>query len=94
MIGETIHVKSHRSLVFCFTFDNKLPHIFVPNILLQHGYCTFLIILFGPYTRLFINLTMCIRELFAKSATTLGLVEQAVWRVPLSQKELMQVPLR
>ena len=40
------------------------------------------IILFGPFRRLFINLTMCIRALFSKSTTTLGLVEQAFWRVP------------
>ena len=33
--------------------------------------------------RLFINLAMRIRALFPKSATTLGLVEQAFWRVPL-----------
>ena len=38
---------------------------------------------FGPFTRLFINLTMCRRALFSKSATTLGLVEQAFWRMPL-----------
>ena len=52
-------------------------------ILLQHGCCTFVIILFGPFSRLFINLTMCIRVLFPKPTTTLGLVEQAFWRVPL-----------
>ena len=38
---------------------------------------------FDLLTRLFINLTMCIRALFPNSATTLGLVEQAFWRVPL-----------
>ena len=38
---------------------------------------------FGSFTRLFINLTMCIRTLFSKSATTRGLVEQAFWRVSL-----------
>ena len=31
-------------------------------------------------------LTMCIRALFPKSATALGLVEQAFWRVPLFTK--------
>ena len=51
-------------------------------MLLQHGYCTLVSILFGPLSRLFINLTMCIRALFPKCATTLGLVEQAFWRVP------------
>ena len=38
---------------------------------------------FGPFARLFINLSMCIRALFPKFATTQGLVEQAFWRVPL-----------
>ena len=36
---------------------------------------------------LLINLTMCIRALLPKFATTLCLVEQAFWRVPLSQNE-------
>ena len=31
---------------------------------------------------MFINLTMCERALFPKPTTTLGLVEQAFWRVP------------
>ena len=52
-------------------------------ILLQHGSCTFVTILFWPFTRLFINLTMCIRALFPKSATTVCLVEQAFRRVTL-----------
>ena len=55
----------------------------MPITLLQQSYCTFVIILFGPFTRLFINLTMCLRALFPKPTTTLGLVEQAFWRVPL-----------
>ena len=38
---------------------------------------------FETFARLFINLAMRIRALFPKSATTLGLVEQAFWRVPL-----------
>ena len=52
-------------------------------VLIQHSYCTLVIILFRPFASLFINLTMCIRALFPKSATTLCLVEQAFWRVPL-----------
>ena len=55
----------------------------MPIIILQHGYCTLDIILLGPFSRLFINLTVCIRALFTKSTTTLGLVKQAFWRVPL-----------
>ena len=68
MTGVTVYNELHRSIV--------------QLMLLQHGYCTFVIILFGPFTRLFINLTMCIQALFPKSATTLGLVEQAFWRMP------------
>ena len=49
----------------------------------QHGYCTFLIILFRPLTRLFINLSMRMGALFPKSASIFGLVEQAFLRVPL-----------
>ena len=50
---------------------------------LQHIHCTFVTILFGPFARLFFNLAMRMRALFPKSATTLGLVEQAFWRMPL-----------
>ena len=82
MTSVTVDIGSPRSLVTFVTIDNRLPHVFMPIILLQHGYCTFVITLFGPSTRLFINLTMCTRALFTKSATTLGLVEQAFWRVP------------
>ena len=52
-------------------------------MLLQHGHCTFVTILFWPFAGLFINLAMRIRALFPRSATTLGLVEQTFWRVPL-----------
>ena len=55
---------------------------FLPIYLLQHSHSTFVIIRFRPFSRLFINLTMCVRALFLKPATTLGLVEQAFWRVP------------
>ena len=77
MTGITL-VGSPRSVVTFVTVHNKLHYIFVPIILLQHGYCTFVIILFGPLTRLFINLTMCIRALFPKR-----LLEQEFWTVPL-----------
>ena len=49
----------------------------------QHGYCTFVMILCGPFTSLFFNLTMCIRTLFPKCASTLGLV--VCWRRILQQ---------
>ena len=49
----------------------------------QHIHCTFVIFVFKPFARLFINLAMRIRALFPKSASILGLVEQAFWRIPL-----------
>ena len=69
MTGVTIYCKLLRSITQLMLF--------------QHDYCTFVIILFGPFIRLFIKLTMCIRALSSISATTLGLVERAFWRVPL-----------
>ena len=86
MTSITFDIGSPRSVVTFVKIDNKLPYAFVQTILLQHGYCTFVIIRFGPFTRLFINLTMCLWALFSKFATTLGLVEQAFWKVPFFTK--------
>ena len=83
MTGVTVDIGCHRSVVTFVTFDNRLPYAFVQIILLQHSHCTFVIIISGPFARLFINLAMRIRALFPKSTTTLGLVEQAFWRMPL-----------
>ena len=83
MTGVTIYNGLPRSILTFVTVHSGLPSSIMQLILFQHGYCTFVIILFGPFTRLFINLTMCIRALSPQSATTLGLVEQAFWRVPL-----------
>ena len=58
----------------------------MPITLLQHSYCTFVIILFGPFSRLFINLTMCVWALFPKTATILVFVEQAFGRMPVFTK--------
>ena len=88
MTSITLDIGSPQSFVTFVTVNNRLSCSIVQVVLLQHGYCTFVIILFGPFARLFINLAMCIRALFPKSATTIGLVEQAFWR------ELVQVPLR
>ena len=54
----------------------------LPITLFQHSHSTFVIIRFRPFRRLFINLTMCERALLPKPTTTLGLVVQALWRVP------------
>ena len=62
--------------------EKGVPCSIMQFILLQHSHCTSVTILFKPFARLFINLAMRIRALFTKSATTLGLVEQAFWRVP------------
>ena len=48
----------------------------------QHSHCTFVTILFRPFARRFMNLTMRIRALFSKSASILGHVEPAFWRMP------------
>ena len=60
---------------------------FLPISLFQHSHSTFVIIRFRPFSRLFINLTMCVRALFPKPTTALGLVEHF-------QNELVQVPLK
>ena len=81
-VFDDLHPTGSVVLVTCVTANNGLPRSIEQLILLQHGYCTFVIILFRPFASLFINLAMSIRALFSKSATTLGLVEQAFWRVP------------
>ena len=48
----------------------------------QHSHCTFVTILFRPFASQFINLAMRIRALFLKSASILGLVEQAFGEMP------------
>ena len=48
---------------------------FLSIIIFQLSYCVFVIILFGPLSRLFINLTECIRALIPKYASILRLVE-------------------
>ena len=48
----------------------------------QHSHCTFVIIIFGLSAGLFFNLEMRMRALLTKSAPTLGLVEQAFWKMP------------
>ena len=78
---------------FLITSFHKLPRSivtsiwdgfpFMPISLFQHSHSTFVIIRFRPFRRLFINLTMCEWALLPKTATTLGLLEQAFWRVPL-----------
>ena len=83
MTCVTLYNVLSRSIMTFVMVHNRSPCSIMQVILLQHGYCTFVIILFGPFTKLFINLPMCIRALFSKSATTLALVEQALWRVPL-----------
>ena len=61
-------------------------------MLLQHCHCTFVTFLFGPFARLFINLATRIRALFSKFAPTLGLVEQAFWRVTFHRMNWCKFP--
>ena len=82
MTSIMLDIGSPRSVVTFVTVDNKLPYAFVQTILLQHGYYSFVIIRFGPFRLLFINLTVCEWALFSRPTTTLGLVEQAFWKVP------------
>ena len=56
------------------------------SCILQYSYSTFVIILFGPFARLFINLAVCIRALFLKYASIFWIVEQALGRMPLFTK--------
>ena len=75
------------SQVAPFDRDIHLRRIpFLANCLFQHSHSTFVITRFGPFRRLFINLTMCEWELLSKPTTTLGLVIQAFWRVPFFTK--------
>ena len=66
MTGVTVDIESPRSLKTLVTVDNRLPYIFMPIILLQHGCCSLVIILLRPLTTLFINLAMCEWALFPK----------------------------
>ena len=92
-----LHFLEYATQLSCtwwVSVQNKSPCSLRLLIPFQHGHCTFVTILFRPFARLFINLAMCIRALFTKSAYILRLVEQAYWRMPFSQNELVQVPLR
>ena len=62
--------------------------------LFQQSHSTFVIIRFRPFRRLFINLAMCEWALIIKSTTTLGLVEQAFWRVPFFTKWVIAISFK
>ena len=62
---------------------NKSPCSMTMLMLLQHDHCTFCHHSFWTFCLAVHNLTMCIRALFPKFATTLGLAEQTFWRMPL-----------
>ena len=67
MIGSTILIRSPQPVVIFAKVESRSPYILAPIILFQHNYCTLVIILFRPFTRLFINLTVCIRAHFNHS---------------------------
>ena len=54
----------------------------LPIFLFQYSHSAFVIIRFGPFRRLCVNLTMCEWALLTKTATIFVLVEQAFWRMP------------
>ena len=72
------------SQVSPFDRDKHLRQILslLPISLFQHSHSTFVIIRFGRFRRLCVNLTMCEWALLPKPTTTLGLLVQAFWRVP------------
>ena len=74
--------KRNPIVVYLMSRVQRSHRSIVSLMLLQHSHCTFATIIFGPFARLFFNLTMRIRALFPKPTTTLGLVEQAFWRLP------------
>ena len=74
---------THLSCTWWVTVQNRSPSSSMLLIPFQHSHCTLVNILFRTFARLFFNLAMRTRALFPKSATTLGLVEQAFWRVLL-----------
>ena len=77
------------------TVDIGLPYIFVPIILLQHGYCTFVIILFGPFTWLFINLTMCNTSSFPQICNHSWSCRTSILDgCHFTQNEFVQVPFK
>ena len=65
-------------------FGGSISWYTQPNcrVIFQYNHCTFVTILFWPFARLFINLAVCTRALFPKSASIFGLVEQALQRMP------------
>ena len=80
-----LHTLKYATQVSCtwwVSIQNRSACSNMQLMLLQHGYCIFVTILFRPFARLFINLAMCIRALFSKSASICRLVEQAFWRMP------------
>ena len=79
---EKIFVPTFHHLSYQVALIDRNGSSFMPITIFQHSYCTFVIILFGPFSRPFFNLAMHIRALFPKSASTPGLVEQAFWRMP------------
>ena len=83
------------SQVAPFDCDKHLRRIlFLAISLFQQSHSTFVIIRFRPFRRLFINLTVFEWALHPNPTNTLGLVVTAFWRVPFSNNELLQVPLK
>ena len=67
------------SFIWWVSIHNRSLSV-VMLILLQHSHCTFVTILFRTFCQAVLRLGDAQKS---KSATTLGLVEQAYWRMPL-----------
>ena len=91
LASENWRLDEFRPNFFLIFSSHKFPHSIVTSIwdgfsladsLFQHSHSTLVIIRFRPFLRLCVNLTMCEWALHPTTATILGLVEQAFWRVP------------
>ena len=82
------------ALVTRVTANNGSPRSIMQLILLQHGYCTFAIILWRPFAGPFFNLAMRIRA-FSQICIHFRTCRTSILEgATFSQNKLVQVPLR
>ena len=88
MTGVTIDIGSPRSLVTCHSWQ-QVAIRFRAN----HSSSTWLLIIpLGPFRRLFIKLTMRMRALFSKSASTFESCRTSILEGATFQNESMHIP--
>ena len=93
MTSITLDIGSPRSLVTFVTVDNRLPYAFVQTILLQHGCCTYVIIILGLLPGCS-STWRCANEHFPNLQPLLVLQNKHSGGCHFSQNELLQVPWR